>query len=40
MPGAYQPAGIIATVFDNDVESLLTAQPLGHMRYGLCQPGL
>ena len=39
MPGAYQPAGIIATVFDNDVESLLTAQPLGHMSYDYANQG-
>lgn len=39
MPGAYQPAGIIVTVFDNDVESLLTAQPLGHMSYDYANQG-
>ena len=39
MPGAYQPAGIIATVFDNDVESLLTAQPLGHMSHDYANQG-
>ena len=39
MPGAYQPAGIIATVFDNDVETLLKAQPLGHMSYDYANSG-
>ena len=39
MPGAYQPASIIATVFDNDVESLLTAQLLGHMSYDYANQG-
>ena len=33
MPGAYQPAGIISTVFDDNVEEQLKAQPLGHMSY-------
>lgn len=39
MPGAYQPAGIISTVFDNDIESLLKAQPLGHMSYDYANQG-
>ena len=39
MPGAYQPAGIIATVFDSDVETLLKAQPLGHMSYDYANQG-
>lgn len=33
MPGAYQPEGIISTVFDDNVEEQLKAQPLGHMSY-------
>lgn len=31
MPGVKQPAGDICTVFDNDIETLLAAQPYGHM---------
>ena len=31
MPGAWQPDGIISTVFDSNVEDLLRAQPFGHM---------
>ena len=31
MPGVKQPAGDICTVFDNDIETLLNAQPFGHM---------
>lgn len=33
MPGARQPEGIIATLFDANVEELLKAQPFGHMVY-------
>lgn len=33
MPGAYQPEGIISTVFDSNIEEQLKAQPLGHMSY-------
>ncbi len=31
MPGVKQPAGDICTVFDDDIEPLLRAQPFGHM---------
>ncbi|RDB67969.1 FAD-binding protein [Eggerthella sinensis] len=31
MPGAWQPSGEIATVFDSNVEELIKAQPFGHM---------
>lgn len=33
MPGAYQPEGIISTIFDSNVEEQLKVQPLGHMSY-------
>lgn len=31
MPGVKQPSGDICTVFDDDIETLLAAQPFGHM---------
>jgi fumarate reductase flavoprotein subunit len=33
MPGAYQPAGIISTVFDSKIIDQVKVQPLGHMSY-------
>lgn len=33
MPGAYQPEGVISTVFDAKVIDQVKVQPLGHMSY-------
>ncbi|MEE8716715.1 MAG: FAD-binding protein [Coriobacteriales bacterium] len=33
MPGSYQPAGIISTVFDSKIIDQVKVQPLGHMSY-------
>ncbi|MEE8716691.1 MAG: FAD-binding protein [Coriobacteriales bacterium] len=40
MPGVKQPSGDICTVFDSDIETLLAAQPYGHMALDMANTDL